>query len=372
MNTLDTPLTFVLEVTRLDVIKLLLPATLGFFVGILITPLITHYMFKYRWWKKKSVDQSVDGRAAPLTKKLHNDEQRKVPRMGGLVVWLSVFIVTAALWLVSVIIEGETAQALNIVSRNQTWMVLVTFLFGTIIGFVDDLIVTGNLQSLSKYSGGGLSVKSRLTLVAILGLVVGWWMYARQDLTLIQVPYIGNFEVALWFMVPFTMFVMMSMYAGSNIDGVDGLSGGVFAIIFSSYAFIAFMQERFDLAALCFLIVGALLAFLWFNIPPARFFMSDTGTMPLTIGLAVVAFLTNTVFLLPIIAFPLVVSIGSVVLQLTSKKFRGGKKILIAAPLHNHLQLAGWPGPKVTMRYWVITFMCSTVGLVIFLTGGYL
>jgi len=363
---------FVLEVTKLEVFKLLLPAGIAFVVGMLITPLITHFMYKYEWWKKKSVSMSVDGKAAPLTQKLHNDEARKTPRMGGLVVWKSVFIVTLVLWLLSAFTSSEKLDALNVVSRNQTWMLLLTFAFGVVVGFIDDLIVVGRLQKLSKYVGVGLSVKSRILLVAMLAGVVGWWVYEKQGVTSLHLPFMGEWGVAVWLFIPIVIFTMVALYSGSNIDGVDGLSGGIFSIIYTTYGTIAFLQERFDLAALCFIIVGALLAFLWFNIPPARFFMSDTGTMPLTIGLAVIAVITDTLLILPVIALPLVISIGSVVLQLLSKKLRGGKKIFLASPVHNHLQLIGWPAAKVTMRYWIVGLMSSMAGLVLFISGGFL
>ena len=363
---------FILEVTKLEVFKLLVPAGISFVVGMLITPLITHFMYKFEWWKKKSVSMSVDGKAAPLTQKLHNDEARKTPRMGGLVVWESVFIVTVLLWVLSAVTDSDKLDALNIISSNQTWMLLLTFIFGTVVGFIDDLIVVGRLQKMSKYVGAGLSVKSRISLVALLAAAVGWWVYVKQDITTFHVPFFGDWQLAIWLFIPIAIFTMVALYAGSNIDGVDGLSGGIFSIIYTSYGTIAFLQERFDLAALCFIIVGALMAFLWFNIPPARFFMSDTGTMPLTIGLAVIAILTDTVLILPIIALPLVVSIGSVVLQLASKKLRGGKKVFLASPVHNHLQLIGWPAAKVTMRYWIFGLMSSIAGLVVFISGGFL
>lgn len=358
------------ELTKFDVFKLLVPAGVAFVVGMLITPLITHFMYKYEWWKKKSVNVSVDGKAAPLTQKLHNDEARKTPRMGGLVVWGSVFIVTILFYLASLFIDNDRVQSLNLVSRNQTWMLLLTFVFGVLIGFIDDLIVVGRLQILSRYVGGGLSVKFRLGFVAVLAGAIGWWIYSKQNVTSLHLPFIGDWSVSIWLFIPIVMFVMMAIYSGSNIDGVDGLAGGIFAIIYSTYGLISVMQQRFDLAALCFIIVGALIAFLWFNIPPARFFMSDTGSMALTTGLATISVITDTVFILPIIAMPLVISIGSVVIQLLSKKFRNGKKIFIASPIHNHFQLLGWPGPKVTMRYWIFGVMCSILGLVIFVSGG--
>jgi phospho-N-acetylmuramoyl-pentapeptide-transferase len=153
------------------------------------------------------------------------------------------------------------------------------------------------------------------------------------------------------------------------IDGLDGLSGGVFSIIFGSYGIIAFLQNQIDLAAFCFVLVGALLAFLWFNIPPARFFMSETGIMALTMTLVVVAFLTGQVLILPIIAFPLVISSASSSIQLLSKRFRNGKKVFLVAPLHHHFQALGWPATKVVMRYWVFGSICASLGVIIALIG---
>ena len=129
------------------------------------------------------------------------------------------------------------------------------------------------------------------------------------------------------------------------------------------------MQHQVDLAAFCFVLVGGLLAFLWFNIPPAKFYMSETGIMALTMTLAVVAFLTQQVVILPIIAFPLVISSASSSLQLLSKKFRGGKKLFKVAPLHHHFQAEGWPASTVVMRYWILGVIFAILGLVLVLLG---
>jgi phospho-N-acetylmuramoyl-pentapeptide-transferase len=148
---------------------------------------------------------------------------------------------------------------------------------------------------------------------------------------------------------------------------VDGLSGGVFASIFSAYAVIAAHNTQYDLAAFCAMIVGSLLAFLWFNIPPARFYMTETGTMALTLTLAVVALMTDMldggvgIAVFPIIALPLVVTVLSVVMQMLYRKVTG-KKLLKIAPLHHHFEAIGWPSYKVTMRYWVVSVVCALLG----------
>jgi phospho-N-acetylmuramoyl-pentapeptide-transferase len=167
-------------------------------------------------------------------------------------------------------------------------------------------------------------------------------------------------------MILFFVFVITGTYAGGVIDGIDGLAGGVFAIIFGAYGVIAFSMGMGDLAAFCLATTGALCAFLWFNIPPARFFLSDTGTMGLTTVLATVAFITDTLLLLPVLAFPLVITVLSNIIQILSKKFRN-KKVFLVAPLHNHFQALGWPSYKVTMRYWIITIMSALVGVILVL-----
>jgi phospho-N-acetylmuramoyl-pentapeptide-transferase len=141
--------------------------------------------------------------------------------------------------------------------------------------------------------------------------------------------------------------------------------------MFGAYGVIAYYLDQINLAAFCGLIVGGILAFLWFNIPPARFYMSETGSMALTITLVIIAFMTDSIgggigiFVLPIIAFPLVVTVLSIVVQLTYKKFTRGKKIFHSTPIHHHFEALGWPNYKVTMRYWIVSIICSATGIII-------
>ena len=170
--------------------------------------------------------------------------------------------------------------------------------------------------------------------------------------------------------IPLFVLISLAVYASGIIDGIDGLSGGVFGSIFASYSIIAFAQNQIDLAAFSAAIVGGLLAFLWFNIPPARFYMSDTGTMGLTLSLAVIAFMTDSlgggfgIAVLPIIGGLLVLTVASNIAQIVSKKFLG-KKLLRIAPLHHHFEAIGWPGYKVVMRYWVLSIVFAFAGVII-------
>ena len=140
------------------------------------------------------------------------------------------------------------------------------------------------------------------------------------------------------------------------------------AAIFAAYTGIAFFQNQIDLAAFSAVVVGAIAAFLWFNIPPARFYMGETGILGLTTSLTVIAFLTDAVSVLPLIALPLVLDSASVSIQLISKRFFG-KKVFLVSPLHHHFEAKGWPAYKVTMRAWILASVCAMVGMVIAILG---
>lgn len=349
----------------LDILKVLTPTVISFLVGIGVTPLVTHYLYKYKCWKKKSVALATDGSSASLSQQLHNDEERKTPRMGGLIIVIATFASVAFFWIVSYLDSGGPSGKLDFLSRSQTWLPFATFLIGGLIGFIDDYFT---IRESYDHIAGGLSLAKRLVLVTLVGLFGAWWFYSKLDISSVFVPFIGTFNIG-WLFVPFFVAVMLGSYSGGVIDGLDGLSGGVYVSIFSAYGAIAFTQNQIDLSAFCFVVVGALLAFLWFNIPPARFFMSETGIMAITLSLAVVAFLTNQPLLLIVIAFlPLVTSLSSSI-QLASKKLRNGKKVFLVAPLHHHFQALGWPAHKVVMRYWVISAVCAVIGVLIALMG---
>ncbi len=341
------------------IIKIIIPSALTWIVGILITPVITGFLYKHHMWKKKSVDTTTDGHTAEITSRIHNDAERKTPRMGGTVIWGSVIIVISSLFILSFFFDGF--KNLTYFSRSQTWIPLCVFIISALFGLIDDYLVCKDRGS---YKGGGLSLLARLLFVTALGLFVGLWLYFKLDYTQIYIMLGYTLHIG-WLIIPLAIGIFIATYSGGIIDGVDGLSGGVFASMFSAYGFIALLQGQIDLATLCLSIVGGILAFLWFNIPPARFFLSETGSMSLTLTLGVVALLTDQVFVLCIIGLPLFVTALSSLLQIASKKLRKGKKIFIVAPLHNHFQAKGWPAHKVTMRYWVISIFCAITGIII-------
>lgn len=349
----------------IDVVKILVTASATFFVGMVITPFLADFLYRHKMWKKSSVKLSMDGKEASITSKLHNDEERKTPRMGGVVVWGSVFVTSILFFVLGLIFPQTIFEKLSFLSREQTWLPLFALVSGGLFGLIDDYLVC---RESGTYAGGGLALRARLLFVFLLALGGAWWFYVKLGMDSVHVPFSGDVSLGIWF-VPLFIIFMIGIYSGGIIDGVDGLSGGVFASIFTAYAVIAFAEGRIDLAAFSSVVVGGLLAFLWFNVPPARFFNSETGTMALTTSLTVVAFLTKAVLVLPVIALLLVATSASSLIQIISKRYRGGKKVFLVAPLHNHFQALGWPPYKVVMRYWIISVVLAFIGIVIALVG---
>jgi len=348
----------------LNILKVLGLSGIGFFIGILITPVLTHYLYKYKAWKKTGNIKAISGEEATVINKLHSERQISTPRMGGVLVWVSLVLIIFIFWTASKIFPGDLAQKLNFLSRSQTWLPLFTLVSAAMIGLLDDVL---QVRGKGKYIAGGLSLKKRIILVVLIGLIGALWFYYKLEVSSILIPFGENFDIG-WLFVPFFITVMLATFSGGVIDGLDGLSGGIFASIFAAYSGIAFFQNQIDLAAFCAVLTGSILAFLWFNIPPARFYMGETGVLGLTTTLTVVAFLTNSVLVLPIIALPLAVASGSDIIQLFSKRFLK-KKIFMAAPIHHHFEAKGWPSYKVTMRFWVISVVFAIIGMVIALAG---
>ncbi len=348
--------------TILNVYKVLGLGGIAFFVGIVLTPILTHYLYKYKLWRKDARTTAPDGSPTPIFNALHKERETKAPRMGGVLIWATTILVALIFWILPKIFSEPLFLKLNFLSRSQTWVPLGILFAGAMVGLLDDLLL---VFQKGTYRGGGLTFTRRIFLITLISLAGAYWFYFKLGINSIFIPGFGDFYLGIYFIL-FFILVMWATFSGGIIDGLDGLAGGVFASIFAAYAGIAFFQNQINLAAFSAVIVGAILAFLWFNIPPARFYMSETGIMALTTTLAVVAFLTNAVAVLPIIAFPLVLESLSDIIQLGSKKIFG-RKVFLIAPIHHHFEAIGWPPEKVVMRFWILGVVFAISGMIIHL-----
>ena len=328
----------------------LLLALAGFLFSMMLTPIYTHFAYKFKFWKKQK-KTTVDGKALPIMSKLHAHKFKHVfPTMAGLIGIVSVTIVT---W------------AFNL-DRGQTWLPLAGFLGGALVGVIDDVI---NIFG-SGRGAAGLRGPVKFFLISVVGLILGWFFAVKLGWTSILIPFFGDFEVGIIGMILIFAFAVVATSNAVNItDGLDGLSGGLAMMAYGSYGVIALFQGKMLLFGFCLTVVGWLLSYIWFNVPPARFMMGDTGSFALGAGLGVVAMMTKSFLLLPIIGLPFVIEAASSLIQLFSKKFFH-KKVFISAPLHHHLEAKGWGEAKIVMRFWIIAGVCAIMGVFIAATGG--
>ncbi len=353
-----------------NVIKVLLLSSLGAIIAFLTAPFLIQLLHKIHFWKKNARNKTITGEEAKVVYSLHKDREVALPRGGGVLIWLTVLILILLFFGLSFIDNPWWLKMFNFLSRAETWLPLFTLISASLIGLLDDILV---VFGKGKFIAGGLKFKTRLLIVGLIGLIGGWWFYSKLGWSSIHIPLFFNFPygidltIGIW-MISLFILVMVASWTGGVIDGLDGLAGGVFASIFGAFTVIAFSQGKIELASFCAVIFGALFAFLWFNIPPARFYMGETGILGLTSTMAVVAFLTDSVAVLPIIAGPLVIEVGSIIAQLTSKKMRG-KKIWLATPIHHHFEAKGWPAYQIVMRFWIIGVVFAILGTAIRLLG---
>ena len=233
------------------------------------------------------------------------------------------------------------------------------------MGLLDDII---NIRGQSS-GVAGLRSSIKFAMITLVAVVLGWYFYSRLGYTTVHIPYIGDWFLGIW-IVPLFVFAVVAAGNAVNIsDGLDGLAGGLLTTSFTVFGMIALLQGHYHIAGFCFTVTGALLSYLWFNIYPARFFMGDVGSFAYGASLGVIAMLTNTLFLLPIIGAVFVIEAGSSLVQIVSKRLFG-RKLFISAPIHHHLEAIGWPEVKVTMRFWVISCTMGLIGLLMAMTGG--
>ncbi len=338
-----------LTISISSLLHMLWLALAGFILSMAITPLYTTAAYRFQWWKKQRTDAWSGGEATVYNKLHAAKHKRHIPNMAGLIFVPAIALITIGLnW-----------------NRGQTWLPLVAMLGAGLIGLIDDVM---NIRGTSKIAGMKATVKFGLYSAVV--VAAGWWFYEKLGTHAVFVPGLNEVQLGIGVIALFWFVVIATANSVNITDGLDGLAGGLLVVSFLAYAVIAVMEHKFALAGFCMTIVGALLSYTWFNIYPARFFMGDIGSFALGTALGVVAMQTDTIYVLPIIGFVYVMETGSVIINRTSRKLRGGKKVFLSSPIHHHFEAIGWPETKVTMRFWVLGGMMALLGLWAFVAGG--
>lgn len=341
---------------ELYIVKILLLAALSFVFAIAWTPLLTHFLYKFKLGKNIRQDEDT-----PIFTKLHL-HKAGTPTMGGILVWGTTLIFSLVFYFLPKILPNSMLENINFLTRSQTLLPLGCLVASALIGLVDDFLDVRKMG----YRKRGIKFSYKFAIYTLIALVGSFWFYFKLDWDIVHLPFLGNYNIGWYFILLFIFVVVGTAFSVNQTDGLDGLAGGTLMTSFFGYGVIAFMSGKYDLAALCGVISGALLAFLWFNINPARFFMGDTGAVSLGVTLALVAIYTNTIFILPIIGLIFVIEALSTIIQIFSKKFFK-KKIFLSSPIHHHFEAKGWPETKVVMRFWVISGVAMVIGILVFL-----
>lgn len=339
------------SVLKVTLLRVFIIAAISFFAALLATPFWTNFLYKYKFWKKPK-EETLYGTKATVFQSLHAEKhKRNIPTMAGILFWVLVVVISLKFNL----------------TRSQTYLPLFALTSVGIIGAVDDWF---NIRGI----GGIKGIRARHKMVWLLAVAAlgAWWFYDKLGMNSLHFPGVGDFLVGYWY-IPIFIFVIIACANAFNItDGLDGLSGGIFTIAYSAYGILALAHNQVSLAIFCATVVGVLLAYLWFNIHPARFFGGDTYSLAFGATLGVVAMLIHDgigLFVLPLIAFIPLMETISVIMQLTYRKLYK-KKLFLVAPIHHHFEAIGWPETKVTMRFWIIGCVFAVLGVVIGMLGA--
>ncbi len=335
----------------------------GFFIAYLINislfvPFID-LLYKLKFQRAEQETKDAFNKRTPIFDKFHK-HKAGTPVGGGILIIVTTLL-TFTLFTIFHVLLGK-----NIVSNygsvvSEIKILIFTFLSFSFLGLYDDLKKIFFWKDESFF---GIRLRHKLILEIILAGIAAWWMYAELKISIINIPYFGVYDVGMFF-IPFAIFVIVSFANAVNItDGLDGLASGV--LLISLIAFWVISLSILDTPLLIFItsMAGGLVAFLYFNIYPARLFLGDTGALSFGATFAVIGLLLGKVFALALIGGVFVAEITSSLIQLLSKKFRK-KKVFPAAPLHLWLQLRGWEEPKIVMRAWLFAVLFAMFGLMI-------
>lgn len=321
-----------------------------FLITLILAPGFIKLLKKFKCSKQLRETAST-GEIATIFNMLHAGKKGTLT-MGGILIWGTTLLVL----LLSQISSALHLTKNTLINRKETWLPIFTLIATALLGAVDDCF---NIKGIGK--GKGINIKPKFLWLTLFAAAGALWFHYKLGFNQILIPGLGEINIGFWYIPLFILVITATSNAVNITDGLDGLAGGLLIIAFGAFSIIAFAHGMFILAAFCAVIVGALFGFLWYNIFPSRFFMGDTGALSLGATLGVIAMMTDSVAVLPLLGFVFVVETLSVIIQLISKKFFG-RKVFLIAPLHHHFEKLGWPEPNVVMRFWIIGGFVACLG----------
>jgi phospho-N-acetylmuramoyl-pentapeptide-transferase len=275
--------------------------------------------------------------------------KKGTPTMGGLMIIIPVLIITGVLNIANLL-------GFNLIGQSILVPMGAMLAFG-ILGAIDDLMGV-------KVITTGMMARYKILWQIVFATIIAMFLHYALDLRSIAIPGIEQKIDIGWIYIPIAIFIIVGFSNAVNLtDGLDGLAGSLAAVAFAAYGVIAFLQGQIWLVAFVFTVVGAILAFLWYNAHPAELFMGDTGSLALGATFCVVALMTGQWLLLPVVGLVFVAEVASVVLQVSYFKMTDGKRLFKMSPLHHHFELIGWSETQVTQRFWLAGILSAMLGI---------
>lgn len=336
-----------------------------FLVWFVLIPSFISLLIDFKLGKQIRSDATIW--KATIFEKLHKSKSW-TPTMWGAIILFTVFCMV----LMSMILQWLWIINNSLFNQSETYLSLFTLLTVWWLWLVDDFF---NIRWIGKTKW--LSARVKMIWLIFFSLLWALWFFFKLDWNLVNEtgnfvrnlsnPFWNDIELWLWF-IPFFIFIIVATSNSVNLtDGLDWLAWWLLLFNYWVYTFITYDQWMFLLSALCMSIVWALVAFLWFNVKPAKFYMWDVWSLALWANLWIIAMLTNTVFILIIIWAIFIFETISVIIQLTSKKLRKWKKVFLVAPFHHHLEALGWSEENVVFRLWLVGMMTSIIWVIFYM-----
>lgn len=314
-------------------------------------------LYKLKFQRQREQQRDIFGAVTSIVNRLHGWKVG-TPNAGGILIILVTIVLSAIFY--------KLVPGYDIVTRlyGVNWVAAILYLtlisFG-LLGLYDDI---RKFYGFGSKGAWGLRIRYKFLLQWLLGLGIAFLLYDKMDLSQVYVPIIAkNIELGLWY-IPFAALVIVGTSNAVNItDGLDGLVTGLMIIALMAFWYLVAATGFVDVSLFIAVMIGSLLAFMYFNIYPARVWLGDTGALALGAMLGVIALVSNSVLLLPFIGFIFVLETASVLIQWTSKALRSGKKVFLASPIHHHFEARGWDETKVTMRFWLAGAITAFLGI---------
>jgi len=337
----------------------LFATVISFLVNVILIVPFIDFLYRTKMQRAQQKTKDAFNKATPIFDKF-NKHKAGTPVGGGLLIIAS----TSLLYLIFIYMFDLFRIPLQTNFPSifaESKILLFTILSFGLLGVYDDLAKIFFWKKLNFF---GVTLKFKLLIEIVLALIIAYWLYADLQIHFVHVPFLGVFDIS-YFYIAFAAFTIVAFSNAVNItDGLDGLATGVLMISLASFWIIAASIIDVPTSLFIGIWLGGLIAFLYFNIPPARIFLGDTGSLSFGAAFAVVGLILGKSFSLPIIGGIFLIEIISSFLQLLSKKFTG-KKLFAVAPFHLYLQHKGWEESKIVMRFWLISILFSIFGLML-------